>query len=182
MMLVSNATFYGTTVAFGLAIYALLRMSEFLYVLISRRGKARVVWIDDDAGDIQVSFHEKQGNEIHIGKGDNKRIVLLDGQARYGGQFTTWLINRRHGHNYRAPNDAETVGSDPLLQVLSISNPAMLHKVIAVNKARQALTANDKDDAWGWVVPVAMVALVGIVLTVGLVGFIAYRLVNGGSA
>lgn len=164
---------------FSLLLYALLRLGEYAYVELRRKGKARIVWLDHDSGELRIDFHERNGNEVTLGTGERAKRYLLDGRARYPGRYPTWLVNARHGWNFVAPSDEQTVEKDSILQVLAISNPATYHNAIHRNKARDALRANDESDRWGWVLPVAIVAGVALLATLGIVGWIAVQLGKG---
>lgn len=178
-MTIGTGTLTALVLVAGIMIYAIARLGELAYVELSRRGKARIIWWDEDGGELKIQFLERRGNEITMGKGADARTFILDAHARMPGRYPTWFVNPRHGWCYRAPSDAETVEKDKLLQVLSISNPAVYHKAIARNKARDALRANDDEDRWGWVMPVAVCAVAALVVVMGTVAWIAFKISNG---
>lgn len=158
--------------------YALGVFTPFIWQESRRVGKARIIWWDPDNGRFEISFHARTEQGITVGRGESARTYILEARARQPGRWPTWILHPRHGWNWMALSDAETVEKDALLQRLAISNPASYHNQISINKPRQGFRANDPDDRWGWVLPVAIV--IGIVILLIAVG--VGTLVFGGAA
>jgi hypothetical protein len=149
------------------------RLSELLIVQLSRRGKVRVVWVDPDSGGLSVEFVKREGNEIPAKGPDGPRRYILDGKARFSGQWPTWIVHARHGWNFTGPTDAETVQSNERLRVLAISNPSSYHHAITHNEARDALEANKDEDSW--IVKVAPFALIALLMVMVGVGYLVVK-------
>src|SRR5438034_10972900 len=128
--------FLVVALACGILFWGLGRLGEWGFVTLKRRGTARVVWVEPDAGAVGVSFHKRKGNEIKVGKGDEAKTFILEGKARQNGDYPTWMIHWRHGWNLTAPTDEETVRKDDRLRMLAISNPESYDYAIKHNDAR----------------------------------------------
>lgn len=185
-MTIDGGTVVSISLLTGLLMTGIAAFGYYAFLEVTRKGKARIMWWDPDGGPAKLTFHEiVNGNEIQVGKGDKGKRYILEGSARIPARYPTWIIHPRHGWNLTAPTDKETVNSDVLLQKLSISTPALYHFAIAKNKARDALRANDEDDKWGWVMPVAIVGLCALVVILVAVIFVAYKVssaTSGGPA
>lgn len=160
-------------------IYALLTLGVALVALLvgvfvpgavktaRRAGKVRIFWWDPDGGVFEEEWVGRKGNEVRR----KDKTFILEARARLPSLIPTWVLHPRHGWNYMPLSDAQTVERDALLQRLAISNPATYHNGLATNKPRQGFRANDPDNKWGWVVPVAIVF--GVVIVLIFVGVMA---------
>lgn len=176
----------------ALLIYGTLRMGEHLVLLLKRKGTVRVVWIEPDARSCRIEYVKRTQNEVALGKGDDARRVLLEGEACMMGSDgkPTYLIHTRHGWNLKAPTpspdgapgvavldaptDQELRAIVPGFDMLAVSNPHAYHHAIVRNEARDALEANkDPDD---WIKTVAVCGMVVLVALVLMVGWIAYKI------
>lgn len=145
---------------------------------IQRKGKVRVFLMDPDSYAFEEKWVKPEGNEFTIGKkgADGTKTYILEADAALGSWPRTWIVHKRHGTNYKALSDRETVGEDPLLNRLAVSNPASYHMAIARNRQRDALNANAKDDKWGWVGPVVVGGVVCVVAVLCVVVWIAFKI------
>lgn len=181
-MNISPGTFTLFVLAIGLMLAALVRVGEFMVVDMSRRGKARIVWLDADGKKPSIEFHAVKDGQITVGKGDDARTYILEAEAMYPGRYRTWVMEPKFGWNFRAPTRVETVDADKRLAVLSVSNPSSYHKAMARNEWADALKANEDKQAPSWV---PMAIAVGGVLVLGLfgmLGFIVYRVSSASAA
>lgn len=164
----------------GLLIYGIGRLGEAMFLLLKRRGSARVVWIDPDAGGVNIEWVKRVGNEVTAKVAGEQQTFILDGKARLSGKWPTWIINSRRGWNYIAAPDADTVHADTLLQALAPNNPGAYYHAISHNEARDSLEANKGGDSmWVQLAPFMLIALV---LIMAILGWIAWKISSGVTA
>jgi hypothetical protein len=176
-MEISNGTFASVLTTVSLVSVMLTLVVSLVVKDLRKRGKVRVFLIDPDAYSIKETWQKLAGNEFTLGKGDKAKTYILDAAARLSSP-STWLVHERHGTNYRALSDAESVQEDALLNRLAVSNPAAYHMAIARNRQRDALNANAKDDKWGWVMPVVVGGVVCVLAVLCVVIWIAFKISN----
>lgn len=175
----------------GLLLYGVLRVGEWMVTDLMRRGKKRILWVDDDARQASVSWVrtgtkvagvQLAENEFVLGKGDAGKVYRLEGKASYGGRWPTWIMNPRTGLNLTGPTDAETMHKDTFHAVLSIFDPSSYYKAISRNEASDTLSANEDADKNSWVLPVVVIGGVVLLGCFGMLAFIVTKMQHAGGA
>lgn len=143
-----------------------------------RRGKAFIIWIDGDGRAISHGYFTPQDGKVNVGNKD----YLLDGLGKHGGKYSTWIIDKTTGWNYRAPTRAEKF-EKPIdkayTAVLEASNPKSYFKAQRRHRWTDLLTAGE-DTKGNWIVPVAILGLVGLIVIIGMLGYVMSRMNPGG--
>lgn len=135
---------------------------------LSRIGKALIGFIDPDGRSLAIEYHRPSLGEIVVPSKPPRRY-MLDGRAKHGGKYSSWLIDRVSGANYVAPVRADTF--EGLLDVLQPSNPESYHAAMRRRGWWDVLTAGMDEEKKGWIVPVAIIG--GIVL-IAIFGMLIY--------
>lgn len=145
---------------------------------LMRMGKALVIWIDRDTRQVSMSYHAPSKGKIST----PDRDYLVDGTAKHGGKYSTWLIDPTTGWNYRAATRAETFDRDPVLAVLEPSNPESYHRAIHRNRWAGVLRAGEDEDKYKWVPIVAIIGLAALIVVMLMVGYLITNLSKAASA
>lgn len=144
----------------------------FAGVYFWRLGKAFVVFVDGDGKRLITGYFKPQAGAIRVG---NQRF-LLDGNAKHGGRYSSWIIGVPNGWNYapvtikdrftfwRAPTRKETFDVKPELAVLEPSNPESYHRAISRLRWTDIIRAGEDPQKYAWVPIVAICSLIGIVM------------------
>jgi hypothetical protein len=182
MMIINESTFWSTMIFASLISIGIGVLCTILGQDVYRRGRKRIVFYDPDSGSVEIRFVKTSGNEFTTGKAEKAKRYILEAAGKLSGVPATWIIHPRHGWNFIAKGDAESVHADSLLYKLAVSNPKAYHMAIAQNRARDALNANAKDDKYAWVPMAVFGAIIALLIIMGTLGFVAYKIVNVGAA
>lgn len=142
-----------------------------------RRGKARVIWYDPDAGTARLAFYRiRKGDEIRRGKKEpeGQGQVILDQKARLLGEYPTWVIHPKHGWCYYARSAEKALAENPRLAALSVSNPETYAKAIDRNEWSEVLDANKPAASESWIKYAVIGAVVVFALLIVLVGYLVH--------
>ena len=170
-------------------------------------GRKRLVLLDDDGNECDVKLVKTGGkigkksvgsNQVIVGKGDDGRVYTLQGEARYGGEYPTWVLHKRHGVNlgavngdteesapddatvaYRGPTDAGFFHASTFMAALSVFDPALNYKAIAINDAQDTVNKNDDADKYGWVPVVVIGAGLTLLAILGLLVYMVTKIRAG---
>lgn len=182
----SDPLFLPVLLVSGLLIYGILRGIEVFIVAAKRKGRVPIVWLDADSRSLKLAWEKRsknRSNELDLPEAQ----PILEGEAAWQSPWgLAWIMHKRHGWNYTldkktvpegdslvtAKTDKEEI-TTRLRAVLAVSNPASYHHAITMNEARDALEANKEDQPW--YVAFAPVAMIAIILILLIVGFIAYK-------
>lgn len=159
--------------AVGVLFWGIGRLLELLAVRWYRRSRALVMWYDPDTGGWSEEWLKRRGNEIDTKVAGEPATFILQGKARLAGKWNKWVLHPRNGGNFVGPTDEQALQLDPRLKTLWYSNPFSYRHAIEHNEARDALEANKENEHW--LVKVAPLALIALVITVGGVFFLIYK-------
>lgn len=182
----------GIWIGIGLCIWALLRLAEAGWVIMGRRGKVRLFFLDPDGCGLRQVIGERKGNEVQVGKGEGAKRYVLDGAARlayegpnaYGDTGPAWILHPRHGWNLAGPRDEEALRKpdgtvDRRRALMTALNPETYLHAFRSNVARATIKANQKDDSW--IVKVAPFALAALVICTFGVIYLVVKLGKSGA-
>lgn len=164
-------------VAFLLSVfvYGAARGAEAAIKAVIRTRRSLVLFLDHDSGKYALERVKGLQSQFHKKWGNRDMQYIRSGQARYMGNMGALnIIHPRHGWNMRGLTDEETVGQSAYLRTLAISDPASYYLAIQRNEAQDALNANQ--EAEHWIAKIAPFALVALIVTMGGVMFLVYKL------
>jgi hypothetical protein len=149
-----------------------------------RYGKARIIVIDPDTRSLNPDVWVKIS---HGGFQLGKKRYLLDGKAKHGGKYSTWIVDPKgwnypipenkenkedhEGFMYRAPTRAETFDSRLELAVLEPSNAESYHRALHRHAWHDVLKSGEEGDKYPWM-PAAIIG--GVLAVLIIIGGIVY--------
>lgn len=151
----------------------MLRGLEAIIKIAMRLRQSLILFLDDDAGTYTLK-RIASGAEFKLGSGDDAKQFIRDGKSRYQGPMGPLnIMHPRHGMSFKAPGDA-ILNRDPKLRHLLISNPESYYLAIQRNESQDALNANRENEHW--ITKVAPFAMVVLIVTFAMVGFLVWKL------
>ena len=163
----------------GIILWGIARGIEAIIKRVRQLNMHSVLWLDGDSPTYHLERRAITGNTLErTTRGRAPRTYKLSGTGHSGNLGRLYILHPRHGWNLRAPLDKDTVEKDRLLQFLAPNNPEAYFHAIKVNESQDSLQANQQGEPW-WA-KVAPMALIAVILTLVVVAFIAWRLINAG--
>jgi hypothetical protein len=166
--------------AIGIMLYGILRLGEAAVRYALRYNKTLLLFVDDDAGTYSLHRGKPRDGEVTLGskRTDDERTYILNGRSRYNGTLgPLHMIHPEYGWNYRVPSEAETIDKNPLLHIMSISDPGAYHRAIRRNEYRDSLNANDDaDDRIARMAALMPYVLGGVLILVGAFVFLVIQM------
>lgn len=164
---------------------------ELLWRLIawgSDVGRSWVIEIDEDAGNARIT-RRRLVNGVATDK-RNKRALFVSGESRLGAKqrprlgYSTkigslHLLDAQTGLNLRGPTSKEKEAHPKAAMFLPVS-PELAYMKLRTNLRQDFLNKND--DAKDWLTKLAPFALVALLATLAIVGWLAVKLGGGGAA
>lgn len=174
---------YGLLIAAMLGGAIAIRLLEEMVRMLLKRGTVQTVWIDPETRNAAIK-REKTNRQGEIVKkvGDEKAAFIPQGGAAYNtpdGPLYLMDPNPRRGYNFTAPTDMEIVAGRGGMVKLQAFNPISYHKAMRVNKYQMALNARaGEENVW---VKLAPFMLIGLLLVIVVMGFVAWKVTQIGS-